>query len=329
MIQRRIAGVWAFLAVLLFSAQSAAIGPSNQTINPTFDSVVRIMYDNGLGGGIGQFNGTGSVIDYKQLANGDGAVCVLTADHVLSRTQGPNGLNLPGLGIAFGNSGNNSGNSAYFKANYVARPNFNNGPMNVDIGVLTVDIGPYDPALTALSRKLIPATAFFYFTDIGYGNEGKLNAGLKRYDAQGKYGTERYLNDKIGTFQMNANVGGYTYEAAEWFVTGPPPPNTNIVGTGAGFDGDSGSPFFSSTSVLDPNNNINYFTDNQFAVFTANQRDINGNVKFGSTQYAVALDQADIRWIEGVCPEPTSLSLAASGVLGLLVFWRSRRVRKS
>jgi hypothetical protein len=40
---------------------------------------------------------------------------------------------------------------------------------------------------------------------------------------------------------------------------------------------------------------------------------------FGSTQISVALDNADLKWIQSTIPEPTSAYLLGFGILGTLV----------
>ncbi len=315
-------GVSALLFVL--ACQSAwAIGPDNQTINPTFDSVVRVLFDSGLGGGIGEFSGTGTVIGNANV-NGEGWLCVLTADHVVSNGMGMMSANrptLPGLGIAFGNSGNDTGNSAYLRAQRVLRPNFNDGPKDVDIAVLSINYGLFNPLFTPLVRTLVPATAFFFFSDVGYGEEGKLNLANSRYDGQGKFGTQRYFNDKITLFQAGFNSFlDYNYEAAVWFVTGPNAMGA-IAGTGAAFPGDSGSPLFSSET------NGTFFTNNEFGVVTAGETDGMGNIPFGAKQFAVALTRDQIAWIEHSCaiPEPASVCLFGIGVVVLVGYAFRRR----
>src|SRR4051812_50186920 len=62
---------------------SFAIAPAAHTINPTYDSVVRVLKDAGLPGGQGFFEGTGSVVANTNV-NGSGFLWVLTADHVVS-----------------------------------------------------------------------------------------------------------------------------------------------------------------------------------------------------------------------------------------------------
>ena len=96
------------------TSPSLAIGPSNQTISPTYDSVVRVLLDVGLPGGQGFFEGTGSVVGNTNR-NGQGYLWILTADHVVSSTGAFGGNLANGIGIAFGNSPTSSGNSVYYQ----------------------------------------------------------------------------------------------------------------------------------------------------------------------------------------------------------------------
>jgi hypothetical protein len=320
-----------------------AIGPQDQLINPTFDGVVR-MLDNRPGGGQamgdGYMSGTGSIIGHELFEDGQGCLCVLTADHVVSSTGTRAGALVNEPGIAFGNSALNSGNSPYIKALPKVRRHGFNG--TTDYAVLGVKYGPYDADYDALVRTLVPASAFFYFSDIGYGNEGQLVnqfAGAPNpdgYQSQGRYGTQRYLNDKIGVFNGSGTFspfGGYVYDdAALWYIDDP-----NGVedqdGSGTTYDADSGSPYFSTEPAFDDVNNIYYYTNNQFAVHTGTDTSSNppgspaGYKAFGVENYGVALTQNDINWITRSCsmmvPEPSSLTLLLTALVA--VFRRRRR----
>ncbi|GAG06744.1 unnamed protein product, partial [marine sediment metagenome] len=270
----------------------------------------------------------------------------LTADHVVSQTGQYGGDRVRKPGIAFGNAVKDTGDSPYIKAVQKFARNGDNG--TTDLAVLRVHYGAYDDDYDALVRNLVPASAFFYFTDIGYGNEGKLvdlannvtgapgpdgiNDG---YQSQGKYGKQRFLNDKIGTFatvDAMFMAEGYTYdEAAIWYVDNPLGPE-DWDGSGTTYDADSGSPYFSSELAYDDVNDLLYYTNNQFAVHTGTKRPNLTpdtykpfiNIKIGMTtyditqNYGVALTQADIDWIHGVCevPEPTTLVLTLLALVG-------------
>jgi hypothetical protein len=186
-------------------------------------------------------------------------------------------------------------------------------------------------------RNVVPASAFFFFSDIGYGDEGRLvdtnaDGTSDGYQAQAKFGTERYLNEKIGSFQSNFSFIGYTYEAAHWFVGDPNNVNA-IQGTGTTFGADSGSPYFSTDLVTDPLNDIfEYYTDDVFAVHTgpATTQMFDGKPfkPFGFNNFGVALSQADVDWIEAACmyvvvPEPTALVvIVGTLVMAVSVRWR-------
>ena len=334
-----VAGV--LLSFLSTSAQTRAIGPQNQLIDPTFDAVVRVLYDNPgqQDDGDGYMNGTGTIIDHHNVG-GEGVLCVLTADHVVSKTGTFGGALVDKPGIAFGNSAKDSGNSPY----WVANPNVQRYGANgtSDYAVLSVKYGAYNPDYDTLVRDLIPASSFFDFTVIGYGNEGQLvdqfpPPGDDGYQSQGVYGTQRYMNDKVSTYATEAanfSAIGYTYlEAAIWYIDDPFAAGS-ADGSGTTFDADSGSPYFSSEFADDGANDIFYLTNNQFGVHTGTILDNNppgspaGYKAFGVENYGVALTQADIDWIHSAClrliPEPNSLTLMLVAVVA--AGWRRRSV---
>jgi hypothetical protein len=315
-------------ALITATNESRAIGPQEQVVNPTFDGVVRILYDKpgSQDAGDGYFNGSGSIIGNHNI-NGMGVLCVLTADHVLSTTGMFGGGLVTKPGIAFGNSNKVSGNSPYTQSLNVLR----NGPTGTsDYAVMGVNYGAFNSDYNALVRNLITTSSFFEFSDIGYGNEGKLvdqfapagNDGYQRIDS---YGTQRYLNDKIDTIATvasNFTAIGYTYtEAAIWYIDNPSDPMAH-AGSGTTYDADSGSPYFATELDFDESKGISYFTNNQFAVHTgtnlANNPNAapNGYKAFGVQNFGVALTAADVTWINQACdlvvvPEPCSLALVA------------------
>ncbi len=310
------AWTWAVLSVLIgFAAQVAlGIGPENQTLTPTFDGVVRMLYNNGNADGTGYMNGTGTIVDNVNV-NGQGWLCVLTADHVVSQTGTRTGATVSQPGIAFGNSAVDSGDSLYIKA--TPEQVYRRGPNGlIDIALLGINYGAFDANYTPLVRNLVTASAFFDFTDIGYGNEGKRVAG--GYQAQNRYGTERYFNEKIVTFNTTFSALGYTYDSAQYFVQDPTA-NTAPAGSGTTFDADSGSPYFTTEADFDEANGFSYFTNNQFAVHTGSTPVGNPPAGFkpdGSRQWSVALSAADLQWIAESCalvPEP--------GCVGILIVW--------
>jgi hypothetical protein len=315
------------VVALVFELPCWATGPHVQTVDPTLDSVVRILFNNPgqQDPGDGYFEGTGTIVGHHNM-NGVGWLCVLTADHVLSSTGQFGGALKDKPGVAFGNSGKASGNSPYRPASPRVRRNGASGTS--DLAVLGVRYGAYDPALDGLVRNVVPATAFFEFSDVGYGNEGRLvnfdaMGGPDGYQAQDVYGTQRYFNDKIGTFQANFSFIGYTYEAAHWFIDDPAAMGS-VQGSGTTFGADSGSPYFSSELITDTNNDIlEFFSDNVFAVHTgpaATQMFDGKQYKpFGYNNHGVALSSADVDWIRESCdivtvPEPTAFVLLVLGI---------------
>ncbi len=327
------------IGLAAISSPSRAIAPANQTLNPTFDSVVRVLYDNPghQDPGDGYFEGTGAIIGNHDI-NGTGVLCVLTADHVLSTTHVFGGALVSKPGIAFGNSNKASGNSPYMQAKSVMR----NGPTGTsDYAVMGVKYGPFNSDYDTLVTNLVTASSFFSFTDIGYGDEGLLvdqyaPAGYDGYQSQGVYGTQRFMNDKIDTFATMASNFvkiGYTYtEAAIWHIDDPSAMDA-IPGSGTTYGADSGSPYFSSDADFDESTGLSYFTNNQFGVHTGFEPLTNtmgapdGYKAFGVENYGVALTQADIDWIHQACellavPEPSSVALI---VVAMLTYGRLRR----
>ncbi len=308
----------AVLAVAACAAPTFAMGPSNQTISPTNNSVVRILDNTGLPDHLGSFLGTGTIVANTDL-NGTGYYEILTCDHVIS-TAGQGAALEPQPGFAFGNSPYVSGASVYDNS---VGAIYRGGATGVeDLAVLDVAYGNYNVNNNNLVANVVADIAFFPFSDIGYGNEGVLAAG--GYQAQNDWGIQRYLNNTVGTYQTSyTSASGYTYEAALWTVQDPTAMGA-VVGTGAGFDGDSGSPWFSSA------NNGTYYTNNEFAVFSQGVETDGGLVPFNSVQRAVGLTQANVNWIQAMgqanaVPEPASLILIPGAALLLARRRRSAR----
>lgn len=298
----------AFAAYLLFSSATGAlaIGPSNQVISPTYDRVVRVLKDVGLGGGVGFMEGTGSVVG-NQNVNGNGYLWVLTADHVVSSNGTRTGATAAGLGLAFGNSPTNSGNSTYFaSATADASHVFRGGTTGFkDMALVGINYGAYDSAKSSLVVNLVSNGAFIDFSDIGYGNQGNLVAG--GYQAQNSYGTERYFTERITWSNANwADPQGYIYPAWGFQILGPGDSEAVGGGGGAALDADSGSPWFSTGF------NGSYFTTGQFAILTGiNSAPVNGLFPFTATERALALSNADINWINSIVgvPEPGTFAV--------------------
>jgi hypothetical protein len=308
-------------ALILNQASVLAIGPSGQTIAPQYNDVVRVLVgDTTLPDGEGLFNGTGSVVGNQNVA-GQGTLWILTADHVIA-TGGPTGSTRSAIGFDFGNSpdagGAATGNSGYYNNAYAGVGNVRRGgPTGLeDIAMFGVNYGAYDAGLNSLIVNVVPATAFFNFSDIGYGNQGNLVAG-SGYQAQGKYGTERYFNQKVGTFNLSYSAGGYTMETAEFQIQNPTDPQAP-AGSGAALDADSGSPWFSSA------NNGTYYQNNEFAVLSGIKGGVtNGLFAFGQTEYAVSLRQQEVDWIYANVPEPGA-ALAAIVLVSMGFILRRR-----
>jgi len=343
-------GVWlASLLIVAGSAQLAlAIGPANQTISPQDNSVVRLLDGSATGNAAGaNFDGTGSIIDNMDI-NGQGWFCVLTADHVVSSTGAQGGALANSVGIAFGNSANNNGSSAYLVANQSKIFRGGVGGLE-DLAVVGVPYGAFNPAFNsyAISLQVAGSPTNQLFSDIGFGNQGNLTP--TGYQAQGLYGTQRFLNDAIDTITpVQAQPGGYTYAAALWTIDNPNGAGAHI-GSGSAFDADSGSPYFAISNGASAlvtnlvfqnttnNTTVFYNTDGEFAVHTFGSGTTNMPPStianqtfkaFGNTNGGVALFQPEINWIETECalvPEPSSVTLVIFGMAGL--FLARRRAR--
>ena len=266
-----------FIAVALLSLSVAAlpvfaIGPAGQTITPQRGAEVRILYGDATGVN-GTFGGSGFIIANKKvtLQNGtdEGFYCVVTSDHVVS----PNGTlagvgTLPNIGIAFNNSPvttlNNQG--PYLRGTGIRSTNIFGAATKVDLALVWVDYGLYSQINDLFVRNMVSdSTAAKAFSVIGYGNQGNLVAGTG-FKSTGNYGTQRYANSKADAY-LNAFAGpvGYVFDAVRDLV-----PNPNAVGATAGagtiFDGDSGSPWLTSIVAQQAGQNIDYFTQDAFAV---------------------------------------------------------------
>ena len=290
----------------LTASPTFAIAPAGQTISPTYDSVVRVLIDEGLPGGQGFFEGTGSVVGNTNV-NGNGYLWILTADHVVSATGAFGGTLNNGIGIAFGNSPTSSGNSVYY-LNAKASPSnvFRYGSTgHQDLAVFGINYGPFDVTKDALAVDLVPATNAMPFTDIGFGNEGIATA--NGYQAQNRYGTQRFYNQVINSLQTNFPVAGYIYTAAKFFIADPndsdAPPHS-----GAALDADSGSPMFSAGF------NGTYYTDSQFAVLAGITPAPQGGLfAYNSTEFGVALNRATIDWVYA------SIGVPEPGMMGIVL----------
>src|SRR5206468_1147224 len=165
--------------------------------------------------------------------------------------------------IAFGNSPTSSGNSVYYQNAHADPSNvFRYGSTgHEDLALFGINYGAFDPSKSALAVNLVQASGVGAFTDIGYGNEGVANA--NGFQAQNRYGTERYFDQQIIGTQANFPVAGYIYTATKFAVEDPSQSET--AHAGAALDADSGSPMFSTAS------NGTYFTNGQFAVLAGVQ----------------------------------------------------------
>jgi hypothetical protein len=230
-------------------AISLASGPQYQTV--TFAPGTRQLYDAGLGGGIGFMNGSGCIVGNTNVG-GVGYYAVLTADHVIS-TAGQGAAVRNKIGMALGNSPDAgaaaTGNSAWTQAATWYR---GGSTGSKDMALMNVPYGAYNAANNANVVSLTPAyhldgsgnpvLDITNFSDIGYGNEGRIDLVNSRYNPQGKYGTQRFITDQLSGIGLYNSPGGYSYLAVQFTIKNPKP--VGNAGTGAGHDADSGSPMF-------------------------------------------------------------------------------------
>lgn len=323
----------ASLAFFAVSITAFAIGPHDQRVTPNFDAVVRVLFNNNNANpnnAFGTFNGTGAVIDYK-VVNGQSWICVLTADHVVSKNGTAAGADIFQPGIAFNDSPDDTGDGGYGKAAILKRA----GPTKKwDLAVLGIKVS----ASNYFPRACLANPNCTNFSIIGYGNEGRIDNVNGGYQPQGKYGKQRYMNSGVRRYFANYSLfGGYMNNVVEYEVVNPA---TSILpGTGTPFDADSGSPYLTTAPFTDTAKNIAYYRDTIFAVHHGTDRGANagpngfkawaGNPNGWSTtmNYGVHLNQEYLDWIRMQCamvPEPATLTAMTLGTLVLAA--RRRRL---
>lgn len=261
-----------------------------------------------------QFVGTGSIICTFVGAEGNGHFVVLTADHVIG-----GGANR----IAFQNSavpGTPAG-----PPDYAITQTFRKGSTGtVDIALAVVDYGmapdAFFNAVVSLKYTSIDPPGTTQFTSVGFGNTGTPNVdmmgNLTGYTrTAGTVGTKRFQNNVVTGTTANAGGPTYNYKSVNWQLDIP-----GIAGEGYTYDGDSGSPYFTTTAIT-LGGVPNVFTNNIFGVHTLG---VNGAVVQGSPAAGVLLTAAEVTWIDqrlaAVCiPEPSTILLLTIGT-GLILF---------
>ena len=353
----------AWAALLLGASQAWAIAPMQQTTNATLGSslydVVNLVTDPTLS--VGAVNaGTGSIIDAEIDTNLNiGYFCVLTAKHVVadpninqigfgSWGDGVNGANkyTPTYPITNHFDGGATGNEDISVA--VVRygtPDafFNTVAANV-LGLWSPPAGNRAQTATYVMNNVAS------FTEIGYGLTATPHYAAGIQDGWSQVGpiptglgTQRFQNN----FPTSAGDQGAAGAIVGWHPHNPSAPNT---GEGSSFGGDSGGPYLLETKttrtisgLADPQNQggtlpnqaIQLYTNTIFAVHTFGNNNnpalYNDVYGAGAGQIAndnggVILTPADIAWINAVpCPEPSSVMLAAIGMVSMIGCYVRRR----
>ncbi len=306
------------LSGVLATALAWSGAPDLQTWSNS--GVVRIVVNNT------QFNGSGTIIDHKRDANGDGWLCILTADHVVSVTGAAAGATYAQVGFDTDN-----GSSANLNATPLANASFvaRKAGAAVDIAVLGIRYGVFDASYNASVRELFTyGTGARDITSIGYGSSGTYVPQRGYARTVNSWQTQRYVNNKAETFAVRTPFGGYTFDAMEWDVDAPNT-GTSVVGEGTILDGDSGGGVFFSEPVNDNRFNPTpmVFGNKLIGVNSYAQIDYadpeytDGLVRWGYTNGAVKITPAYKTWIEQQCqvvPEPASMTALALGAATML-----------
>ncbi len=310
-------------------------GPQNQTVpwhapqSHPFNSVVEINAP--APGGFVRI-GTGSVIG-KQVVNGVGWFCVLTADHVVD----PVGINGPHV-IAFGDNG---AQGVFGGATNIVKrglPPVANGGLNkVDIAVLGIRYGQLTPQNEFFFNSITPLTMLpgtpqsrvgTTMTELGYGGTGSFVAG--GMNVAPPDGNKRFQNNRIER-TINYNDGTYMYTAVEWDFDNPAGIFA-VPGEGSSYGGDSGGPYMTTNEVLlnvGGGNFLNAFSNGIIAVHTYGDNNPAFHAFWNTPGHqpsgGVPLTQAYVTWIEQQCmmiPAPGTLILLT--MTGVLAYRRRR-----
>lgn len=325
-----------FVLALSVAAASVAFagGPVNQLSSN--NGTVRILVSNAntnfaTDAGVA-FNGSGTVIDHKNI-NGQGWICILTADHVLSTTASAAGASFQSIGIGSGNSANPNGSSSGFKANMVMR----SAARRTDIAVLGVNYGTFNAAFNQFKRTVWDGTGTpTAFTGEGFGAEMTDDSANSRWNRVANYGVRRRWNMNGFTISAGANATFNDYDGSQTIEWKPKAVGsmTSLNGHGQGADGDSGGAYFvgDPETITTTLGTTTYYRSSIFGTQSFGSF-INGNandgVAYGSRWGGVYLNAANRTWIQQQCsavPEPTSIAALAAGLTLLL---RKKRATKS
>jgi hypothetical protein len=358
-IHRLLAPVFAIVGILS-SMPAWATAPAPQRTNPTqgtnLFSVVEMMATTAPTG-IGSYVGTGTIIDkwfeidyYDDVQPAYGYFCIITADHNFPSSRAIAFGDAPGIGapdnrpkydIVRVHRGGWNGRKdlALAVVRYGLIEGANNLWNSVDpIALWSAPIGTDDYAIGVALEHLGTAD----FTEIGFGNTGTRfpAAGAQTgWSPQDSAGIQRFQNETIDGFTVDAIHGAYTYTDVKWTTQFP------ALGSGEGssFPGDSGGPYLVSSfeqrninGLLDingnalPAQNISLATDTLFAVHTFGNN-ANPQLFGGANHGGVLITDKDINWINNYCrvvPETHAYVMVMIALAFVLISrWRASAAR--
>lgn len=250
--------------VLLATVAATATGPNEQ--NSSINGIPRLLSHVQIRNAGGK--GSGTIIDKKVDADGNGWVCVLTADHVVR------GQNNHLIDIGSGTVATYGGASSWFLS---ASPT---GVVGKDIAVLGIRIGNINNDANAAARY--NGIAPVALASFGAGYAGNLNTINRRIFTEHGYGRHGTFTDggmtagvfstDVRRFQTNqierwrhiqqSDGGGnpiYDYYGVE-FDFNVPTDSGPLLSEGLSFVGDSGGGY--CVAQLETKNIINSFRNN-------------------------------------------------------------------
>ncbi len=338
-------------SLVLFATMAAtATGPIEQ--NSSISGIPRLLSHVNISntGGLG----SGTIIDKKVDANGDGWLCVLTADHVvrgatnhvigvgsgtlttyggadswyLSHSPpGTRRMDIAMLGIRIGNVNNNAGAAAAY-----------NSFAPVSLGLF----GPaYDPANpNAINRTI--------FTEHGYGDSGSfVDGGMQHVANNGN--VRRFQNNQIERWARRNNAN-YDYWGVQWDFNVPANAGP-LLSEGLMFAGDSGGAYCTSqletkiisaafrenihvnadgTGDLIPSipagSQLGFWVNNLIAVNTFGNSVEGGAFNaFGTRGAGVPMTADALLWVNEACMAIPTPSVGAMFTFGMILMAPRRR----